>query len=146
MTKLDDASWHLGSDDFPEGAPEENSATHMGMFVAWAVDNDLWGQVPGVDWAVSVAQVRSRKITGRTFVLEECDGKLFSEMFNERGAAFAESYYDRYLMGYQCTLTKGLASDYLVADTWENYERMAGVLTARYENPKPLTKPWWKFW
>ncbi len=146
MAKLDDVSWHLGSDEFPDGMPEENAATHIGMFVAWAINNDLWGQFPGVDWSGPVQQVRNREITGRTFVLEQCDGKLFSEMLNQRGAPFAEWYYDRYLKDFQRTLSKGLKSDYLVPDTWENYERMAGVLTAQYKNPQLTAKPWWKFW
>jgi hypothetical protein len=37
VTKLDDVSWHLGSDSFPDGLPEENAATHIGCFVAWAI-------------------------------------------------------------------------------------------------------------
>ncbi|MBK7464233.1 MAG: hypothetical protein IPP59_16335 [Betaproteobacteria bacterium] len=146
MAKLDDASWHLGSDEFPEDTPEENAATHIGMFVAWAIHNDLWGQFPGVDWSSPVVQVRNREITGRMFVLDQCDGKLLSEMLNEKGAPFAEWYYDRYLKDFQRTLAKSLGSDYFVQDTWENYERIAGVLTEQYKNPQPVTKPWWEFW
>ena len=148
MAKLDDASWHLGGDEFPEDAPDENASTHIGMFMAWAIHNDLWGQVPGSDWSEPVALVRNRTITGRIFVLKQCDGKLFSEMLNAKGAPFAENYYPRYLGDFQRALTVGLKSDYFVPDTWDNYDRMAKVLTAKYKKPLPLTKekPWWKIW
>ena len=40
MAKYDDASWHYGG-DFPDDLPEENGATHIGMFLNWCIDNDL---------------------------------------------------------------------------------------------------------
>lgn len=146
MAKLDDASWHLDSEDFPDNAPEENAATHIGMFVAWTINNDLWGQFDDFDWSTPAQQVRNREISGRTFLLELCDGKLFTEMLTEDGAAFADWYYDQYLEDCQRVLSKDLESDYLVEDTWENYERIAAVITGRYRNPRPKPKPWWKFW
>ncbi|MFZ6748853.1 hypothetical protein [Undibacterium sp. Ren11W] len=146
MTKLDDTSWHLSSEEFSEDLPEENSATHIGMFVAWAIHNDLWGEIPGGDWAGPMQQVRKHEISGSRFVLEQCDGKLFSEMLNEKGALFAGWYYDHYTKDYQCTLAQDLESDYHVSDTRENYERMAGVLSAKYKKFTLRRKPWWKFW
>jgi hypothetical protein len=145
MKKLDDASWHLDSDEFSPGLPEENAATHIGFFVAWAIHKGLWGELPGTDWTAAVHRVRERTITGRTFVLEECDGKLFPSMFTDEGRAFANHYYTRtYIKDYYNTLVVSLASGYLVADTWENHERIAEVIEQRYAKAK--ARPWWKPW
>lgn len=145
MAKLDDASWHLASDDFPPGLPEANAATHIGMFVAWAIHHDCWAEVPGVDWSAEVLRVRHRSITGCRFVMAQCDGKLFAHMFNTAGMAFAEAYYPRtYLRDYHRVLASGAGSEYRVEDSWENYERLAGVIDERYARFKQ--KPWWKLW
>jgi hypothetical protein len=39
MAKYDDASWHYGG-DYPEDLPNENVATHIGMFLQWCIEND----------------------------------------------------------------------------------------------------------
>ena len=145
MKKLDDASWHLDNEEFRDGLPEENAATHIGFFVAWAINKGLWGASPGTDWTAAVQRVRERAITGRTFLLEECDGKLLPQMFTEEGCAFANKYYDRvYTKDYYDTLVVGLASGYMVADSWDNYERIAKVIDQRYAIAK--ARRWWKFW
>ena len=37
MTQFDVVSYHTGAADCPKDAPEENGATHIGMFAAWAI-------------------------------------------------------------------------------------------------------------
>jgi hypothetical protein len=56
-----------------------------------------------------------------------------------RGACFAD---------YRKVLAAGLPSFWHVADTWENYEKIAAVITRRYEEWKspPPAKRWWQFW
>lgn len=143
MSKLDDVSWHLGGGEFPADIPEENSATHIGLFVAWAINKGLWRALPGIDWSTHAEMVRNRTITGRNFVLTQCDGKLLSEMLNDEGASFAQTYYPHtYLGDFRRTLASSLASDYLVQDTWDNYDRMAAVIDSRFEKSKE--KRWWK--
>ena len=145
MAKLDDASWHYGGDGFPEGLPDENGATHIGIFVTWAIVNGLWGDFLG-DAAVPMIQaVRDRHTSGRDFLLEHCDGKFLSEMLTPEGARFAERYYPtKYMRDFQKTLAAGLPSDYHVEDTWANYERLAARIDDRFEASK--NKSWWKFW
>lgn len=70
MAKLDGVSWNLVSEEFPEETPPINVATHIGMFVAWAIHHDLWVQFPGIDGSCAMQQVRNREKTGRTFVPE----------------------------------------------------------------------------
>lgn len=145
MPKLDDMNWHLGGGEFPPGLPEENAATHIGFFVAWAINQGLWDASPDTDETVAIQRVRDRTITGRTFLLEICDGKLFAWMLNKEGSAFARRYYESaYSKDYQSTLILDLESDYLVADNWENYDRIANVIHQRYA--KERDKPWWKLW
>lgn len=145
MKKLDDTSWHLDSEEFYAGLPEENAATHIGFFVAWAINKGLWGAIPGTDWTAAVQRVRERTITGRAFLLEECDGKLFPAMLTDEGCAFANRYYPRtYIKDYYNTLVVGLTSGYLVADSWDNCDRMAEVIEQRYAEAQ--ARPWWKVW
>ncbi len=42
--KYDDASWHYGG-DFPSELPEICGAIHSGIFLAWAINSDLAGDV-----------------------------------------------------------------------------------------------------
>jgi len=141
MAKLDDVSWYLDN-----GESEQDAATHIGMFVSWLIHNDLWGSFPGIDWSSAVSLVRTRSMSGRTFFLERCDGKLMSEMLTEEGAAFSQAYYLKsYLKDFQLVLAKDAKPDDLVDDTWENYDRLANVISERYAKWK-ARKPWWKLW
>lgn len=138
-------NWHLGGGEFPQGLPEENAATHIGFFVAWAINRGLWGAPQNAAESVAIESVRNRAITGRIFLIEQCDGKLLSGMLNKEGNVFAQKYYPRaYDKDYQRTLILELESDYLVEDSWNNYECIAEVIDQRYAREKE--KPWWKFW
>lgn len=145
MSKLDDMNWHLGGGEFPPDLPEENAATHIGFFVAWAINTGLWGASKSTDESHAVQRVRDRIITGRTFLIEQCDGRLFPERLNKEGCAFAQRYYEReYFKDYRRTLIVDLDSDYFVEDNWGNYDRIAEVIDGRYTKEKE--KPWWIFW
>jgi hypothetical protein len=145
MPKLDDASWHYGSDEFPDGIPEANAATHIGMFVTWAIANRLWGDFLGEAALPAIQAVRERKMSGRDFVLEQCDGKLLSEMLTADATAFSQKYYPKaYMRDFQAILSAGLPSDYHVQDTRANYEKLAMRINERFEAWK--RKPWWQFW
>ena len=41
--KYDDASWHFGG-DYPEDLPDENGATHIGMFLAWCIAHNFFSE------------------------------------------------------------------------------------------------------
>lgn len=118
MAKLDDASWH-------------ETATHIGMFVAWTILAKLWRGEPS--HAAATKDVRRRAITGRQFLMRECDGKLSASDLTEEGAAFAENYYpERYMADYRRLLVQGLASDYAVEDSWANYDRVAPAIDRQW--------------
>lgn len=144
MAKLDDVSWHLNGDSFPEGLPEEAAATHIGCFVAWAIKRGLWDRAMFETSSQAIEAVAQGRLSGRSFLLQECDGKLLSQMLNAEAEAFAEKYYPIYIKDYQQVLVKGLASDYLVEDNAANQLKIDAVLDQRFAHWK--RGPWWKFW
>jgi len=131
MAKLDDASFHMGADDFPDDVPEENGATHIGMFITWAIRKGLFASPDASQEAVEA--VRTGEVSGREFVLEQYYGRLLSEFFSSAGAAFATQHYEPYLADFGRLLGKGLKSEYHVEDSQANYEVVAKILDQRWE-------------
>jgi hypothetical protein len=130
MAKVDDVSWHTGADDFPEDVPEENGATHIGMFLTWAIDKGLF-----VDPAIPpevVQSVRKRAMSGRDLLLNSYDGRLLSEILDDEGAAFAAKHYDGFLKDFQRLLCCGLRSGYVVEYNDVNCRTMAAALDERW--------------
>ena len=72
----------------------------------------------------SLEKVRKRKMTGRDFLIQECDEKLWDEDFNDEANGFAKDYYEAnsYLEDYKKILKANLPTLYHVEDTWENYD------------------------
>jgi len=163
MSSYDRAGWHYGG-DFPGGLPPENGGTHIGMFLAWCIMNNLQGEFHDRESAGGLEAVRERGITGREFLMAECDEKFGDEDLDEEGNRFARAYYEitqekeeaSYLSDYERILSPGLPSLYHVADTWENYDMIAPVISARYQHWRttgnlgdPSVEPkksWWRFW
>ena len=105
----------------------------------------LWGTFLPLEVAPQIQAVKELRFSGRAFLLDQCDGKLLTEMMNEEGARFAEWYYPkRYMRDFQQVLAKGLESDYIVEDSVENFRKIASVISDHYANWK--NRPWWKFW
>jgi hypothetical protein len=133
----DRADWHYGG-DFPDGLSPENGATHIGMFLAWAILRNLDGDFHREESADALAAVRNPQMTGCEFLLSQCDEQFWEEDLNDDGNAFAQDYYatDRYFADYESTLGEGLPTLYHVEDTWENFEKIAAVLDQRYREWK----------
>jgi len=137
----DRADWHYGG-DYPAGLPAENGGTHIGMFLAWAIQRGLEGDFHREESSAAVAAVRARKMTGREFLFSQCDEKFWEEDLSEEGNAFATAYYENdngYMADYGATLLDDLPSLYHVADTWETFDRLAPVLDRRYAEWKART-------
>ena len=138
----DRADWHYGG-DYPAGLPAENGGTHIGMFLAWAIERGLEGDFHREESAAALAAVRARKMTGREFLFSRCDEKFWEEDLSEEGNAFATAYYEKddgYLADYAATLIDDLPSLYHVADTWKNFDRVAALLDRRYAEWKALSR------
>lgn len=133
---IDRMDWHYGG-DFPDDLPDENSGTHIGMFLAWIINNNLEGDLHKEDSAEALENVRKRKITGRDFLIDQCDEKFWEEDLSEEGFEFAESYYENdYYVDYEKTLAENLPSIYHVEDIWENYEKIAQIIDKRFSECK----------
>jgi dihydrofolate reductase len=134
----DRADWHYGG-DYPAELPPENGGTHIGMFLAWAIINDLHGDLHREESQASVERVKKRAMTGREFLFKECDEKFWDNDLNDEGNAFASWYYEsegdhisNYLEDYEAALGRDLPTLYHVEDTWENYDRIASIISQRF--------------
>jgi hypothetical protein len=144
--KLDDAGWHYGG-TFPADLPPRAGATHMGVFLAWAVTRDLVSDEVFEDDEVELARLRRREITGTDLVMSLCDEKLVSGDFSEEGAAFAAAYYEgdrspgsrTYLDDYCDTV--GAADVYRTPDTWETFDAVASVVDRRLATWRATGRP-----
>ncbi len=133
---IDRMDWHYGG-DFPEDLPDENGGTHIGMYLAWIINNDLQGELHNEESSESLQDVKSRKITGRDFLIDQCDEKFWEEDLNDEGVTFTEFYYsENYFEDYAEVLAENLSSTYHVANTWENYDKIALVIDKRFDDWK----------
>jgi hypothetical protein len=138
-----------------EPLPKGHAGTHIGMFLSWAVLNGLEGDFHWEHSAELLARLRRREITGRQFFEAACEEKFSEKDLSDEGNAFAQhNYVDEagrrgaYFADYKKTLAKGLPTFWHVADTWANYEKIATVISRRYEEWKSPSqrKRWWQFW
>ena len=140
--KYDDASWHSDG-DFPAGLPAEAGATHIGIFLAWALLTGLGGEAHTSEMPEGIAGLRERSITPGSFVLQFCDGKLTDEDLNEEGNAFAAAYFGfekgSFLADYEACLAEDLPSLYNVPDTWSTYEAIQPVFDRRLAEWRAMT-------
>src|ERR1039458_6977260 len=87
----DRADFDYSSDAEP--LPKGHAATHIGMFLAWAVLNELESDFHSQRSAELLARLRRREITGRQFFEAACSEKFSEKDLNEDGNAFAQQYY-----------------------------------------------------
>jgi hypothetical protein len=131
--KYDDASWHYGG-TFPGDLPQEAGATHIGMYLTWAVLAGLASTELSAQITRQLSQLKARAITPGAFVLVR-EGKFTDADLNDEGNAFTRSYFDleigSFLDDYEATLGKNVADLYYVEDTWENFDRLKPVLDRR---------------
>jgi len=136
--KYDDASWHYGG-DFPTDLPPSAGATHIGMFLAWAVLHGFAGSIHTEDFPDTLEKLRKREITPGRFLIEACDEKFIDEDLTEEGNTFAGHYfkgggaYGDYLDDYQSTLGQSERSPYYIADTWDNYDLLSPIIQRRFD-------------
>jgi hypothetical protein len=148
----DRADYNYSTEEQP--LPKGHAATHIGMFLAWAVFNGLENDFHRQNSADLLARLRRREITGRQFFEAACREQFAEKDLNPEGNEFAEYYYrdaagerGLYFTDYKNVLDSALPSFWHVADTWDNYDKLAPVITRRYRDWKnPLRKRWWQFW
>lgn len=132
----DKMDWHYGG-NFPSGLPDEAGGTHIGMFLAWAITRGLEGEMHRTDSVAALQAVRDRAMTGREFLIEQCDEKFWEGDLNDEANAFAKFYYEgegrgSYLADYEAALGGRLPTLYHVQDTWSNFDVLAPVIDRRF--------------
>lgn len=130
MATIDRADWHSGADNFPDDVPEENGATHIGMFVRWACVRGFF--VDEASPPEAIEAVRAGTMSGRDLLLEHCDGMLWPSMLTDECAAFAAAHWSGFIEDYAGLPTRGGDTAYHIEDTAENYEIVAGALDERW--------------
>ncbi|MDQ0065688.1 DUF7832 domain-containing protein [Chryseobacterium lathyri] len=155
MAKYDDASWHYGG-EYPENLPDENAATHIGMFLTWCINNDLLSEELTEDSRDEIQSVKRREMTGAEFLIDVCDEKFSEYDLNDPGNGFAQAYYnDDTVFGkkfnsftddYSETFDKKAEENdfeyesfYHVENTYENYDLIKPVIDQRFEEWKEFS-------
>ena len=134
-SNIDRADWHYGAGDYPRELPPENGGTHIGMYLAWVVQQGLGSAMLQKYARDSLPLLRERKITGRQLLFSELDEKLFYSLLTKVGKDFTRIYYDDtgcYLADYERVLGDGLPTLYHVEDSWENYDKLAAAMEERF--------------
>jgi hypothetical protein len=124
--KFDDVGWH--EDPAAEaGQPREHAFTHIGIFLAWLIRNDLHDPL----WFPRdhIGAVKAGSMTGSD-IADDIDWKLISDEMTDDGAAFAAARYERYMTDYSDLL--GDDADYRVPETDALYARVAPMIDGLY--------------
>lgn len=149
MAKYDDASWHYEG-EFPTDLSNESAATHIGMFLAWCIDNDLLNEEQMEENDDAIKSVKNREMTGAEFVIDIFDEKLIDDDLCELGNGFAAAYYtdgstfgkeyssfiDDYLNVFDDYTEEGedkYETLYHIEDTFENYDRIKTIIDQRFD-------------
>jgi hypothetical protein len=140
-TIYDNAKKHfLGN--FPDNLPIEQAYVHIGMYLGWIIENDLYSEYFEDEAEIQIFRFKRREISC-TILSEIWDGYLGHELFSKEGNMFTYYYYGGglYKGDYDQTLVQQLPSIYHVDDSWENYETMAKLMSVRYNDWKKLVNP-----
>ncbi len=132
--KYDDASWHFGADDFGE-LPEICGYTHTGTFVAWAMLNELGGDLHTKEWPAEIEKLKTREITPAEFFRNNCDGKFTDEDLNELGNRFAKSFFEDSYFGVYAEAADPndkFENIYEIPSNWETYDKVAVELESTF--------------
>ena len=116
----DRADFDYSTDEEP--LPKGHAGTHIGMFLAWAVQNGLESNYHRQQSAASLVRLRRRELTGRQFFEAACRERFSERDLNDEGNAFAQYYYvdatgkrGAYFADYKRVLVRALVRRALLA-------------------------------
>ena len=137
-TIYDNAKTHfLGN--FPESLPIEQAYVHIGIYLGWIIENELYSEYFEDEAEVQMLRFKRRELSP-TILSELWDGYLGFEFFNKEGNMFTYYYYGGgiYKKDYEVLLANNLPSIYHVEDSWSNYEIMTAKITERFNTWKKM--------
>lgn len=132
-----DRAKHHFMGKFPNVLPIEQAYVHIGMFLGWILEHDLYSELFEDEAGHQIIRFKEREITA-SILSAMWDGYLGEDLFNKEGNEFCKEYYQTgdYKKDYEELLTSGLPSFYHVEDSWENYSTIAQRINERYEEWK----------
>jgi hypothetical protein len=132
----DKAKYHRGS-VHDLGLPEEHAENHTVFFLRWLIEHDLMSPFFLDEGGEILDRYREGKATIHD-VYGWWDCCLIDDMLSGEGNAFALNYFEfqlgAYLSDYAETLQRGLPSEYHVAYSEDNYQKMRQVIDRQYES------------
>lgn len=133
--KYDDVGWHWDS-AVEAGYPEENAATHIGLYLGWLIRRDMYEPefFPG-EW---VAAIKRGEMTGSE-ALDSVDNKLVSDLMTDEARAFTDWYYDIYVSDYAHHFAD--KREWSIRDDALSQGRIEPVIDERFAEWKNLGRP-----
>lgn len=134
MTKYDDASWHLDG-EFPEDLPPEAAAIPAGMFLGWAIQQGLAGELLREEFSEELTRFNNQEMSAAEILRECLDGKLISDDLAPEAAEFADVYYQdgHYYHDFEAALVpEEMPSLFHPADNRENFAKIQSRIQERF--------------
>ena len=127
--------------NFPESLPSEQAYVHIGMYLGWIIENELYSEFFEDEADVQIFRFQRRDFSC-TILSEVWDGYLGHELFSKTGNMFTYYYYGGgiYRKDYEKVLAGDLPSIYHVQDSWSNFERISERITKRFEDWQEIIK------
>ncbi|GAA4820942.1 hypothetical protein [Algivirga pacifica] len=121
--------------DWPEGVHLEQAYLHIGMYLGWIIEHDLYSEDFEEEFDVQIFRFKKRDLSC-IIIGELWDGIISMDQFClPEGCDFTDYYYAGgvYLQDYKEVFHCNEATMFDVEDSWENYEKMILKINERYE-------------
>lgn len=140
---VDCLDWHYRG-YYPVNLDKKNAGTHIGMYLAWIINSNLGSEELINLSNEDIQRIKNKNMTGREFLIENCNGILNDKFIHKQAKEFSLGYYlssredyCQYLGDYLDTFKRSQkGSLYELEDSWENYEKIARIITSRYNSWK----------
>jgi hypothetical protein len=126
---------------FPSILPIDQAYVHVGMFLGWMLDQELYGEIFEDEEEHQLLRFKNREISCALLSVL-WDGYLSEDLFNEEGNEFCYYYYQSglYRKDYQDVFNFVPNFNGKVADSWENYDKLSKKISIRFKEWKKNNK------
>jgi len=145
LEKKQDKVYDLAKDhflgDFPSSLPIEKAYLHIGNYMGWIIDNELFSEYFEEEASTEIYRFTRREI-GCIILAEIWNGALSHELFNDQANLFTFYYYAGgiFKKDYSEVLVKSHKTIYHVEDTWENFNKISKRISERFEEWRSITQ------
>ncbi len=127
--------------DFPASLPIEKAYLHIGIYMGWIIDHDLYSEYFEDEASTEIYRFKRREI-GCIILAEIWNGSLSHELFSDQTNLFTFYYYAGgiFKIDYNELLVKSHKTIYHVEDSWENYDKISKRISERFEEWQSITR------